>query len=64
MDEDERGPYILHSEMEKAVKEMKDNKAKSDDVLKLLGEDGLKIITPDENIHETGDCPKGFIEVK
>jgi hypothetical protein len=31
VDEDERGPYILHSEVEKAVKEMKDNKAKSDD---------------------------------
>ena len=46
---DEKGPYILKSEVEKAIKEMR-NKAIGDDdvpgdVLKLLGEGGLKIMT-------------------
>jgi hypothetical protein len=47
---DKKDPYILLSEVEKAVKEMTDKKATGDDdvlgdVLKLLGEDGLRIIT-------------------
>ena len=58
VDTDERGPYTLQSEIEKAVKEMKDRKATGDDdvpgdVLKLLGE-GLKILTKLINtIYET-----------
>jgi hypothetical protein len=46
LDEEEKGPYILQSEVEKAINEMRDKKATGDDdvpgdVLKLLGEDGL-----------------------
>jgi hypothetical protein len=45
-----RKAHILHREVVKAVKEMKDKKAIGNDdvpgdVLKLLGEDGLKIAT-------------------
>jgi hypothetical protein len=32
VDEDEEGPYILQSEVEKAIKEMRDKKATGDDV--------------------------------
>ena len=55
--------------MEKAGKEMRNRKATGDDdvpgdVLKLLGEGGLKILTKLINtVYETGECPKGFIEV-
>jgi hypothetical protein len=47
---DKKGSYILRSEVEKAIKEMRNKKATGDDdvpgdVLKLLGEGGLKIIT-------------------
>ena len=58
VDTDEKGPYILQSEVEKAIKEMRDRKATGDDdvpedVLKLLGE-GLKILTKLINtIYET-----------
>jgi hypothetical protein len=50
VDEDEKGPYILQSEVEKAIKEIRDKKATVDDdvprdVLKLLGEDGLRPMT-------------------
>ena len=50
VDTDEKGQYILQSEMEKAVKEVRNRKATGDDdvpgdVLKLLGEGGLKILT-------------------
>ena len=53
VDTDEKSPYILQSEVEKAIKEMKNRKATGDDddddvpgdVLKLLGEGGLKIMT-------------------
>jgi hypothetical protein len=43
VDTDEKGPYILQSEVENAIKEMRDRKATGDDdvpgeVLKLLGE--------------------------
>ena len=49
VDMDEKGPYILQSEVENAIKEMKNKKAKGDDdvpgyVLKLLGVGGLKIV--------------------
>ena len=45
-----RKAHILHREVVKAIKEMKDKKAIGNDdvpgdVLKLLGEDGLKIVT-------------------
>jgi hypothetical protein len=47
VDTDEKGPYILQSEVEKAIKEMRNKKATGDDdvpgdVFKLLGEGGLK----------------------
>jgi hypothetical protein len=48
VDIDDKGPCILTSEVEKAMKEMRNKKAIEDDdlpkdVLKLLGEGGLKI---------------------
>jgi hypothetical protein len=50
VDEDEKGPYILQSEVEKDIKEMRDKKATGDDdvpgdVLKLLAEDGHRLMT-------------------
>jgi hypothetical protein len=69
VDADEKGPYILQSEVEKAIKEMRNQKATGDDdvpgdVLKLLGEGGLKIMTKLINtIYETGEWPKDFTEV-
>ena len=63
------GPYILQSEVGKAIKEMRIRKASGDDdvpgdVLKLLGEGGLKILTKLINtIYETGEWPKDFTEV-
>ena len=50
VDTDEKGPYILQGEVEKAIKEMRNRKARGDDdipgdLLKLLGEGGLKIFT-------------------
>ena len=55
-DTDEKGPYIFPNEVEKTIKEMRNKKAKGDDddddddvvpadLLKLLGEGGLKIMT-------------------
>jgi len=69
VDTDERGPYILQSEVEKAIKEMRNKKAAVDDdvsgdVLKLLGEGDLKIMTKLINtIYETGEWPKDFTEI-
>jgi hypothetical protein len=59
VDADEKGLYILHSEVEKAVKETRDKNATGDDdvpgdVLKLLGEDGLRKMTQQINIMESG----------
>ena len=50
VDADEKGPYILQSEVEKTIKEMRHKKATRfddvlGDVLNLLGEGGLKIMT-------------------
>ena len=50
VDTDEKGSYILQSEVEKAIKEMRNKKATGDedvpgDMLKLLGEGGLRRIT-------------------
>ena len=69
VDADEKGPYILQSEVEKAIKEMRNKKATGDDdvpgdVFKLLGEGGLKIMRKLSNtIYETGEWPKDFTEV-
>jgi len=69
VDTDEKGPYILESEVKKAIKEMRNKKATGDDdvpgdVLKLLGEGGMKIIKKLINtIYETGEWPKDFTEV-
>ena len=58
---DKKGPCILQSEVEKAIKEMRNKKATGDDdvhgnVLKLLGEGGLKIMKKLINIiYETGE---------
>jgi len=57
--------YILHSEVEQVVKEMRDRKAVGDDdvpgdVLKLLGEGGLRIMTQRIlNVYEPG-CDLGM----
>jgi len=70
VDTDEKGPYILQSEVEKAIKEMMNKKATGNDdvpgdVLKLLEEGGLKIMTKLINtIYETGEWPKDFTEVR
>jgi hypothetical protein len=59
---------ILQSEVEKAIKEMRNRKSTGDDdvpgdVLKLLG-GGLKTLTKLKNtIYETGEWPKDFTEV-
>jgi len=69
VDTDEKGPYILQSEVEKSINEMRNKKATGDDdvpgdVLKLLGEGGLKIMKKLVNtIYETGEWPKDFTEV-
>jgi hypothetical protein len=69
VDADEKGPYILQSEVEKAIKEMGNRKATGDDdepgyVLKILGEGGLKIMMKlINNIYETGEWPNDFTEV-
>ena len=61
IDTDEKGPHILQSEVEKTIKEMRNRKAIGDDdipgdVLKLLGEGGLKILTKLSNtIYNTGE---------
>jgi len=69
VDSDEKGPYILQSELEKAIKEMINKKATGDDnlpgdVRKLLGEGGLKIMIKLINtIYETGEWTKDYTEV-
>ena len=56
VDTDEKGPHILQSEVEKATKGMRNKKATGDDdvhgdVLKLLGEGGLKNIEKTNQHH-------------
>jgi len=69
VDTDEKGPYILLSEVEKAIKKMRNKKATGDndvpgDVLNSLGEGGLKILTKIINtLYETGEWPEDFTEV-
>jgi hypothetical protein len=66
VDTDEKRPYILQSEVEKAIEIMRTKKASGDDdvpgdVLKCLEEVGLKIITNLINtIYEIGEWPKDF----
>ena len=60
VDTDEKGPYILQSVVEKAIKEMRNKEATGDDgpgdLLKLFGEGGLKILTKlIDTIYETGE---------
>ena len=61
VDTDEEDPYILQNEVEKATKEMTNRKATGDDdvrgdVLNLLGEGGLKILTKLINtLYEAGE---------
>jgi hypothetical protein len=68
-DTNEKGTYILQSKVEKAIKETRNRKATGDDdvpgdVLKLLGEGGLKTLTKlMYAIYETGERPKDFTEV-
>ena len=64
VDTDEKVPYILQSEVEKAIKVMRNRKATGNDdvpgdVLKLLGEGGSKILTKLINtIYETEGGPR------
>jgi hypothetical protein len=58
---DKKGSYILQSEVEKAVKDMRDKEATGDDdvpgdVMEMLGEDGVRLLTYLINsICETGE---------
>jgi len=69
VDADEKPSYILQSEVEKAIKEMRNKKATGNNdvpehVLKLLGEGGLIIMTKlYSTINETGEWPKDFTDV-
>jgi len=69
IDVNKKGSYILQSEVEKAVKQMRDKEATGDDdapgdVLEMLGEDGVRLLTYlINNIYETGERHKDFIEV-
>jgi hypothetical protein len=69
VDEDHKGPQILRSEVEKAIKEMRDKKATGDDDVpvdapKLLGDDDLNLLTElINNICESEEWHKDFIEV-
>ena len=70
VDTDEKGPHILQSEVEKAIKKMRNRNANGvddipGDMLKLLGEGGLKILTKlSSKIYNTGEWPQDFTEVK
>jgi hypothetical protein len=56
--------------VEKGIKEMKDKKATGDDdvpedILKMLGEDGLSIVIKLINkLYETGERPKDLLMIK
>jgi hypothetical protein len=66
VDADKRGPYNWQSNVEKLIR---NKKARRDDdvprdVLKLLGEECLRLITQlINNIYEMGVCPRDFSEV-
>jgi hypothetical protein len=69
VDTNRKGSYVLQIELEIAIKKMRNKKATGDDdvpgdVLKLLGEGGLKIMKKlVKNIYETGERHKDFTEV-
>lgn len=69
IEEDDKGPGILQSEVEKAIRDMRRRKATGDDdipsdLLKELGEKGVKALTRLINkIYVTGEWPKDFLEV-
>jgi hypothetical protein len=69
VDEDEKGPYIVYSEVEKAIKEIKDKKDTENNnvpgkVIKLLEDEGLKTMTQLVNsMQETGQWPTHLTEV-
>jgi len=69
VDTDKKSPHILQSEVEKAIKEMRNRKVTGDDdipgdVLKLLGKGGLKILTKlSDTMYNTGEWPQDFTEV-
>jgi len=66
---EEKDPYILQGEVEKVIKGVRNRKATGDDdvpgdVLKILVEGGLKILTKlISTIYESGEWPKDFTEV-
>ena len=63
---DDEGPYILLSEVEKAIKGMRAKKPTGDEDVPgdvLLGEDCLRVMTQLINrIYETGEWPTDFTE--
>ena len=69
LDKDEKGPTILKSVLVKAIKDKQRNKVTIDgnipvDLLKKLGDSGLKIMTTLVNkISMSGDWPKDFLDV-
>jgi hypothetical protein len=69
LDENDEGPTILKSEIVKAIKDMRREKATGDDnipvdLLKELGNSGLKIMTAlDNKIYISGDWLKDFLDV-
>jgi len=64
--QDEEGPYILASEVEKTIKGMRDKKPTGDGDVPgavLLGEDCLRLMTQLINrIYEIGELPTDFTE--
>jgi hypothetical protein len=66
VDVEERGPYILHSEVKKCIMKTKNKKATDDDdvpgdEVKVSGEDGIKLMTQlIYNTYETGEWPNEF----
>jgi hypothetical protein len=69
VDEDHKGPHILCSEVETAIKTTRDKMATGDDdvnveALKLLGDDDLNLLTHMiSNMYETEEWPKDFTKV-
>jgi hypothetical protein len=69
LNEDDKRPTILKSEVVKGIKDMQRKKATGDDnilvdLLKELGDSGFKIITELFNkIYMSGDWPKEFLDV-
>jgi hypothetical protein len=68
VDTDEKDPYISQSEVEEAIKDVRNKKATGDDdvrgdVLKISGKNGLKIMKNlVKTINETGEWLKNIME--